>query len=197
MSKSTMLFNSIEREHSLAHKAGLSTNTGKMAMAACKRYKRILVERIHEDMELPLHVQSQYGHPLTMRCAQCEGSDTPVFSVADVGDFADKHAHSLAWGCGCMEFNFDHEDTCRWCGAARDGREADSKIAVHRMVRRYAVKLAGQSVAWVEAPSLLRARRAARGMYPGKSAGELTVSWMGVGEWTARYGQAVARGHKG
>lgn len=185
MSKSSMLFQNIEAKQLLFREAK-DGNRKTMLLGDVKRYRRILVEQIHEDLEIAPHITSRYGHPLVLSCSICHMETTPT-SVSVAADWIDAHAHGPAWECDtCGMFENGWATNCRFCGEGRQGQLADAKVSVARQVVRYAVRLAGETVAWVEAPSLLRARRAARGMWP--HAGQALTVRSEHGEWTATYG---------
>lgn len=184
MSESSELFAAIRHELKIAKKA--SAALGRLCVATASGYQRRLVEQIRNDIELPAHVHSQLGDPLKMQCVKCLGM-ADVRTVAQVGDFADRHAHlrGLAWTCSrCAALEYHFKSRCRFCNMPREGAAVSpSKMVVHHQFRLYPIRLRNDPVGSVMVQSLLRARRAARAMYP-KEKG-LIVRLPGIGEWDA------------
>ena len=121
---------------------------------------------------------SAFPNGINLGCDRCKQTRM-VTSVAGAMDFRDEHAHCgekqcSAWTCSvCHSDVFAWQDTCPLCGgtmADPEGYKAVPPSAVLRHEQLYWVRVRAETVATVWCRSLLRARRAARAMYPGEGA---------------------------
>jgi len=191
MSRSSVLFQNIGRKLKQADDCK-DRNREQMLRADVRRYRRILAGQLPLDLPMPATIKTEVDHPVLLHCDEC-GRELRPWSVAEAADWIDEHAHCHAWLCSaCDQWEYEFRDTCRFCNSAR-GELALSLVQqpVHQQLVRYAVRLGGVRVAYVEAPSLLRARRAALGMWPWILNDRLVVELPGAGRWQAKYGHRL------
>ena len=145
---------------------------------AMRRWLLLAVEHLPKDIILPGHIIPSAGillpNHLALQCLRCTKA-IRVDSVAAAADFRDQHWHCGevrcdAWRCPtCDNWEFEFQTICRFCHVMRD-MPATANLEVAFILNQYVsydIFLPGRRWrAQLTCNSLLRAKRAARAMYP-------------------------------
>lgn len=147
-----------------------------------RHWLRQAAKHLQQDIVIPSHIalHVRVGPLLVMECEKC-GSAVTVDSVAAAADFRDWHYYCgqdtvPAWRCPtCAHWVFGFNQHCPFCTTDICGSGADSMmvdpVTVLDQYVLYDIMLPGK--VWrasIKCNSLLRARRAARAMYPREEA---------------------------
>ena len=129
---------------------------------------------VRQDGRLPMKmaVQPDGCTGIRLLCQACHQEET-VYSLAQAATFGDQHYYCGGvvplWVCSsCRGTNQDRDKQCRYCEADRDGAIVTISSAVWIPdIREYQIMFPHRYVVGsVSCNSMLRARRAARAMYP-------------------------------
>ena len=153
------------------------------AMSVNKQRARRWLERAAEnfphDIVLPGHIVLRVNPDLNpglwIQCKRCD-KGTGVQSVSQAADFRDHHyhcgmTHVDAWRCPtCDHWEFHFQYICRFCHPVRDEGIPTGLVPVTEVLDQYleydVFQIGRRWRASVKCNSLLRAKRAARAMYP-------------------------------
>lgn len=156
----------------IAMRNGHADKARHWALAAC--------EHLPQDITLPEHIRVFVHVEIQtwIDCRRCH-KVRPVESVAEAADFRDRHYHCgekrcEVWRCPtCDSWEFSFLDRCRFCDTERTDACASGSIHVTKVLDQYALYDVYLGKAWrasIRCNSLLRAKRAARAMYPREQA---------------------------
>lgn len=168
-----------------------------------RRVKWLLcaAENLPKDITLPHHIKPLLGpgagerDGLWMQCLRCN-KGVRVASVAAAADYRDLHYHCLethcpVWRCPrCDHWEFKYQTRCRFCHEGREVPVATASWPVDDVLCQYVsydIYLPGRVWrATIRCNSLLRAKRAARSMYPRQEA-EVRCAF---GSWNSQGGES-------